>query len=78
VKPWRPENWEETVKPHIPLHELELDITNDALEAGADAMYEAVMDAFPSDIEIRLRVIDVQFGGLSVPDFVEWLKGKLR
>ena len=31
---------------------------------------------FPSE-ELRLRLIDVRWGGLEMPDFIKWLKEKL-
>jgi len=32
---------------------------------------------FPTSAELRIRLIDVQWGGLEMPDFIKWLKGKL-
>lgn len=48
-----------------------------AYEAGADAMYEAIMKVRPSDSEIRVRIIEALYGAVSIPDFEKWLKERL-
>lgn len=46
-------------------------------EAGANAMYKAVMEQRPSNEEIRLKIISCLYGGSDVPELLEWLKEKL-
>jgi len=48
-----------------------------AMEVGADAILEAIMEARPSDSEIRMRIIETLYGNSSVPALERWLKEKL-
>ena len=46
-------------------------------EDGADMMYLAVIAQCPSREEIKLKIIACLYGGMDVPELLEWLKEKL-
>ena len=78
----RPDNWEygawqkdECLLRSPPINTEER--LYNAYEAGADTMQKAIRDAYPTSHEVRLRIIDMVYGGLSVPEFEAWLKEKL-
>ena len=81
----RPDNWEKIVA-HMDCIREELFSTPEdsydsgfwhGVEAGADAYQGAIQGAFPTSHEVRLRIIDMVYGGLGVPEFEAWLKEKL-
>jgi len=49
----------------------------DAFERGMDAMSEAIMEARPSNDEIRVRIIEALYGATSIPQLEKWLKERL-
>ena len=49
----------------------------DNFEAGADALFEAIMKERPSNDEIKTKLIACLYGGSDVPELLEWLKEKL-
>ena len=73
----RPENW------HTPVPDVSTTEDNyelgyrDGYEAGADALYKAVMKERPSNDEIKTKLIACLYGGSDVPELLEWLKEKL-
>lgn len=78
---YRPEGWEEqrddwVDKVFDDTTTYSEDVEN-SFEAGADAMYEAIAKARPSDDEIRIRIIEALYGAVSMPDFEKWLKERL-
>ena len=49
----------------------------DIFEAGADAMYKAKEEARRPVKEVRLKLIDVDWGDMSMSEFVDWMYGEV-
>ena len=83
VNTWRPENWiseisfKEISKISPRLVSMMTIKEKKLYESGADAMYESVMKARPTEEEIKIRLLDPLLGGGSVPELLDWLKEKL-
>ena len=50
----------------------------DAFEEGADAMCKAKDEARRPVKEVRLKLIDVNFGYMSMSEFVDWMYGEVE
>lgn len=88
MKNYRPDDW-----PKCPCDECDRKVIDDYgyfcdlacgertawlnREAGADAILKAIMEARPSDGEIRVKIIEALYGGTSVPELENWLKERL-
>ncbi len=79
MKSWRPDNWAELrlkfAEQNMPTPEgtsVALALLS-AMEVGADA----ILEARPPAEEIKIRIIDTLYGGMSVPELETWLKEKL-
>ncbi len=48
-----------------------------AFEAGADAMCKAKDEARRPVKEVRLKLIEVDFGDMSMSEFVDWMYGEV-
>lgn len=79
MKNWRPreDKWGEIITDAIQSQCKDGMSIREIAEIGADAMYEAIMKARPSDGEIRVRIIEALYGGTSVPELERWLKEML-
>lgn len=75
MKNWinnRPEGWDSPY-PSKPSFVAQ----REAYEAGADALYKAIMEERPCEEEWRLKILAIEFGEISVPEFLEWLREKV-
>ena len=81
----RPPNWVEVVKANVSRvggffnqdKPIIIKQEREIFEAGADALFEAVMKERPSNDEIKTKLIACLYGGSDVPELLEWLKEKL-
>ncbi len=70
MKNWRPDDWEE-IKATYQFN------NPTAFEAGADAMCKAKEEARRPVKEVKLKLIDVDWGYMSMSEFVDWMYGEV-
>ncbi len=73
---WRPDNWKEFQERNNIYPEAA--IPKYHFEAGADAMCKAKDEARRPVKEVRLKLIEVDWGDMSMSEFVDWMYGEVE
>lgn len=72
---FRPDNWD---NPYQTDYDPEFYDVHYAFEAGANAMCKAKDEARRPVKEVRLKLIDVDWGDMSMSEFVDWMYGEVE
>ena len=78
MKVWRPENWAHSLLLTQARETAARSFNHDvSFEAGADAMYNALQERCPKSEDIRLKLIQYQWGDLTLTEIADWFKEQI-